>query len=51
MFNLRIVLPEIYFVSSTIDTLLSLRLPLETNARSLNHVLILYTVRTKNDMK
>ena len=47
MMNLRVVLQESYFVSSTIDTLLSLRVLLETNKRSLNHVLILYAVRTK----
>jgi len=47
MMNLRIELPESYFISSTIETLLLLRLLLETDTRSLNHVIILYRVRTK----
>lgn len=40
------LLPEIYFVCSVIKTLWSLRLLLEMDTRSLNHVPILYAVRT-----
>jgi hypothetical protein len=47
MIKLRVVLPKSYFISSTIETLMSLRLLVEMDRRSLNYVLILYTLPTK----